>query len=318
MDTYLVMNASYYKSVYTTSPTLSPTHASTTPPTTTPTWTTSDTTTIANFEGTIQLDGTNVTRLQQRALEKAMEKKVQRGCHVSVWEGSRPNGGGGGGRRNGNINNEAMVATTAVSMRRLAVTVNFALSLVLERNLDIDESNFFSVLTAEIDTLVANGALTNATNEELRAILGGSYTPITINAIHGDPNSVSFIDGGDDNSTDDTLGDDLLVENTGDCSSKVFAQCIQNVIDNKGDYAYCDMCMCEKFESYGGSGSCGKDELLYACFISDSGCKAQLRQSWIIGFACIGLFLCCLFGVCAFMCCRKRGKNVSIVTAVSG
>lgn len=103
-----------------------------------------------------------------------------------------------------------------------------------------------------------------------------------------------------------TEEDDGLSVNSGKCSTRIFNQCVENLMKNDGDFAYCDMCMCEEYKSYGGSGSCGADEVLYSCFLSNSACKTQLRQSWIIGFSAIAFVVCCLSVTCILLLCRKK------------
>jgi hypothetical protein len=312
MDTYLVMNESHYKTVYTPYPTSSPTPTPTTAPTVSPTGNATSSSTTASMEGTIQVDASTVTPEHWTALERAMQRGVRRGCRVQVWEGRRPPGGRGKGR--GRALEEAASAPN-MGVHPLAVTLNFALSLVLESNLDLLGSTFFSIVTAEIDALVTSGDLTNATNEELRAALGAAYSPIIITDVHGDPTSVLIIGSGDDDDVDDVNDDDDALINVGKCSSKVLAKCAQNIADHDGDYAYCDMCMCEEYESYGGSGSCGANAVLYSCFISNSGCKTTIRQSWIIGFAFMALLACLLLVAVLYFCCgARKSKTASIVT----
>ena len=160
-------------------------------------------------------------------------------------------------------------------------------------------------------------------------VVGGTYTAVGADSATCDVDCVyyDFLDCGDIcavycDSHSSSGGDNCggsggggHLNNDGACSDKIYSQCVANVMENDGEFAYCDMCMCEEYESYGGSGSCGRDEVLYSCFISSSACKSTLRQSWIIGFAFIAVFICCCMGgIIAYFCCRgKNGKSVGSV-----
>lgn len=233
------------------------------------------------MEGSIEVDGSSVSQTQLTAIETAMETELGRGCDVRTWVDSR--------RR-----------LASGTQRRLAVSIMFAVSLVMEKNSDLSITNFFSTVSSELSVLVSSGDLTAATNAALNDLTGGSYTPMTVNSVTSDPDSVGFVETGNDDT----------ITNEGKCSNKVFANCVENIADNDGDFAYCDMCMCDEYESYGGSGSCGSDEVLYACYLSNSACKTQMRLSWIIGFVFIAVVACCSIAACTFVCVRSKSKKV--------
>lgn len=100
------------------------------------------------------------------------------------------------------------------------------------------------------------------------------------------------------------------MSNSGDCSNKVFYNCVESVSDANGDWSYCNMCMCEKYESYGGNGDCSANDILYACYISDSGCKTQLRKMWIAIFATMSIVACCCIVSCILVLFRRKSAPV--------
>jgi hypothetical protein len=106
-----------------------------------------------------------------------------------------------------------------------------------------------------------------------------------------------------------------ITTNDGDCSSKIFFNCVNNMAENDGDWSYCDMCMCDKYDSYteGSGGNCMADDVLYSCYLSDNGCKTQLKQAWIIAFSCMALLAFCLAGACIVLLFRRKHARVDIV-----
>ena len=155
-------------------------------------------------------------------------------------------------------------------------------------------------------------------------IVGGTYSTSGTSASCSDisciyytsiPCSTICIEGATCGSSSTNEGNcnanDDASANYGKCSDKVYANCVQNIGDKDGDWARCNMCMCDEYESYGGSGSCGADDELYNCFLSTDGCKSQLRQAWIIGFSFIAfsICLCCCAG-CFFLF-KSKGKGTA-------
>jgi hypothetical protein len=79
--------------------------------------------------------------------------------------------------------------------------------------------------------------------------------------------------------------------NIGKCSDSIYYNCMDNIAAHGGDFAVCNMCMCADCGAYyHGEKSCGADPILYTCFISNSTCQYKLRQAWVIGFSCSGVF----------------------------
>ena len=219
-----------------------------------------------------------------------MELSIGRGCDVTLTTTS----------------NRRLRLVEEAPRRRLTVTIYFTLSLVMQHNVDLSRESFFETLTSEISDVVDNGDLANATNEALQELLGSSYTAVVIDDVATDEDSVSFIESGGG-----------IYINNGECSDNVYRKCVENIESHDGDWAYCDMCMCEEYESYGGSGSCGANDMLYACYLSTSQCKSKLRLSWIIGFAGVGVFICCTLCTCVFLCMRSKNKaSVGALTVV--
>jgi hypothetical protein len=83
----------------------------------------------------------------------------------------------------------------------LAKIVDFKLSLVLEANPDLSAETFFGIVSTELDELVRSGALTTAVNALLDQMTDGLFTPIVINGVDSDENSVTLVKH--DNSSDD-------------------------------------------------------------------------------------------------------------------
>jgi hypothetical protein len=87
---------------------------------------------------------------------------------------------------------------------------------------------------------------------------------------------------------------------------------MDNIEAHDGDFAVCNMCMCEEFESYGGNKTCGADPVLHACYLSDTSCEYMLRKGWIIGFSVIGVVYCAFMVVCCYFCTGyKKEQRIS-------